>query len=154
MSYIDYMHHALRWAQKAYDMEEVPVGAVLVLEGKVIAEGWNQPITHHDPSAHAEIVALRSAGLQLANYRLPETTLYVTVEPCMMCLGAMTHARVKRLVFGAPEPRAGAVNSNPLLHQATFLNHKIEVVGGVLADECRTLMQSFFKARRKSKKEF
>ena len=139
-----WMQLALEQAQLAAANGEVPVGAVLVKDNQLIASGFNQPISSCDPSAHAEIVVLRAAAKNLSNYRLPDTTLYVTIEPCTMCVGAMIHARIARLVFGAPEPRAGATK---LLDSASF-NHRIEIVGGVLADECRELMQAFFRERR------
>lgn len=127
---------------------EVPVGAVLVKDNELIASGFNQPISSCDPSAHAEIVVLRAAAKKLANYRLSGTTLYVTIEPCTMCVGAMIHARVERLVFGAPEPRAGAVVSTARLLEGPQFNHRITVVGGVLAEQCAAVMQQFFRDRR------
>jgi tRNA(adenine34) deaminase len=127
---------------------EVPVGAVLVLGGRVVAEGWNRPIATHDPTAHAEIIALRAAGPVLENYRLIDTTLYVTLEPCVMCMGAISHARVRRIVYGATDPKRGAAGSILQLTDAEFLNHRIEVTGGVLGDDCADQLRSFFKARR------
>ncbi|MCQ8104367.1 tRNA adenosine(34) deaminase TadA [Methylomonas sp. SURF-2] len=144
----DWMWHALRLAQRAEQQGEVPVGAVLVRDGRSIAEGWNQPIQLHDPSAHAELQALRKAGLALQNYRLVDTTLYVTLEPCVMCMGAIAHARVKRLVFGAYDPKRGAVCHALQLSDAAFLNHKIDWLGGVLQGNCAELLTDFFKARR------
>jgi tRNA(adenine34) deaminase len=144
----DWMWHALRLAQRAEQQGEVPVGAVLVRDERCIAEGWNQPIQMHDPSAHAEMQALRSAGLALQNYRLIDTTLYVTLEPCVMCMGAIAHARVKRLVFGAYDPKRGAVCHALQLSDAPFLNHKIDWLGGVLQANCAELLTDFFKARR------
>lgn len=146
-----WMQQALALAQKAEALGEVPVGAVLVKDNVVIAEGWNQPICSSDPSAHAEMVALRAGGQALQNYRLPGTTLYVTLEPCAMCAGALLHARVGRVVYAAPEPRTGAAGSvmNVLEHEA--FNHRCEVQRGVCADESAELLRRFFKARRKSK---
>lgn len=142
------MRHALRLAQRAEQHGEVPVGAVLVKDDYCIAEGWNQPIQNHDPTAHAEMQVLRHAGRALQNYRLIDTTLYVTLEPCVMCMGAIAHARVKRLVFGAFDPKRGAVCNALQLGDAGFLNHKIEWFGGVLQADCAALMTDFFKARR------
>ncbi len=143
-----WMAMALEQARAAAVVNEVPVGAVLVQGGELLAAGYNQPIIGCDPTAHAEIVALRSAAQRCGNYRLPGTTLYVTIEPCAMCIGAMMHARVERLVFGAPEPRAGAVISALRLLEAEHFNHRIAYSSGVLADECAALMQDFFRARR------
>lgn len=143
-----WMRHAIRLAQRAEQQGEVPVGAVLVKEDKCIAEGWNASISLHDPTAHAEIIALRVAGKTLANYRLVNTTLYVTLEPCVMCMGALSQARVNRLVFGATDPKRGAVCSAITLAEASFLNHTIAWQGGVLANECATLLKDFFRARR------
>lgn len=142
------MRQALQMARAAGDMGEVPVGAVLVYENEIIGKGSNQPIISHDASAHAEICALRHASQIRQNYRLPGSTLYVTIEPCTMCVGAIVHARVDTLVFGAPEPRAGAVVSQQQLLDARFYNHRVAYVEGVLADECAGLIQSFFKSRR------
>jgi len=144
----EWMWHALRLAQRAEQQGEVPVGALLVKEGRCIAEAWNQPIQTHDPSAHAEIVALRKAGQTLQNYRLIDTTLYVTLEPCVMCMGAIAHARVKRLVFGAFDPKRGAVCHALQLSDAPFLNHRLEWTGGVLEQTCSEILIDFFKARR------
>ena len=143
-----YMRRALELARQAQTAGEVPVGAVLVHDDAIIAEGWNQPIRAHDPSAHAEMVTLRAAGQALASYRLLDTTLYVTLEPCPMCAGAMVHARVRRLVFGAPDPRAGAAGSVFNLVQHPALNHRIEFSSGVLGEECASLLREFFLARR------
>jgi len=143
-----WMRHALTLAQRAADAGEVPVGAVLVNEGIAVGEGWNQPIGAHDPSAHAEMVALREAARRVENYRLPETTLYVTLEPCVMCAGAIIHARVQRLVFGAWDPKAGAVSSVYDVVANPRLNHRVEWTGGVLEDECGLLLRDFFRARR------
>lgn len=144
----DWMWHALRLARRAEQQGEVPVGAVLVQDDRCIAEGWNQPIQNNDPTAHAEIVTLRKAGQALDNYRLIDTTLYVTLEPCVMCMGAIAHARVKRLVFGAFDPKRGAVCHALQLSDAPFLNHRIEWTGGVLEQSCSEILVDFFKARR------
>ena len=144
-----WMQQALMLAQKAELQDEVPVGAVIVKDNQLIAEGWNQPIQSNDPSAHAELMAMRNAGQALNNYRLTDTTLYVTLEPCSMCVGAIIHSRVKRLVFGAYDMRTGATGSAIDLIGASFHNHKVEVQGGVLEDDCRQMLQSFFKKRRK-----
>jgi tRNA(Arg) A34 adenosine deaminase TadA len=144
------MRRALEQARKAAALGEVPVGAVLVGEsGELIAEGHNQPIAAHDPSAHAEIVVLRAAAQQLGNYRLPGTTLYVTIEPCVMCVGALVHARVQRLVYGAVEPRTGAIASAHRLFDSGEFNHRPRIDAGILADECARLMTEFFVARRR-----
>ncbi|HWP94492.1 MAG TPA: tRNA adenosine(34) deaminase TadA [Gammaproteobacteria bacterium] len=145
---IDWMRHALALARRAEREGEVPVGAVLVRDGIPVAEGWNQPIAATDPTAHAEIVALRAAALACGNYRLPDTTLYVTLEPCPMCAGALVHARVRRLVFGASDPRAGAASTVFDIVRAEALNHRLEVTGGVLAEECGELLRRFFAAKR------
>lgn len=139
-----FMQQALKLAKHAEAQNEVPVGAVLVLDDTIIAEGWNQPISSIDPTSHAEIIALRKAAQKLNNYRLINTTLYVTLEPCMMCVGAMLHARIKRLVFGADDPKSGAVQ----LLDNKQLNHKIIYQGGILAAECGALLTDFFKQRR------
>ncbi|WP_445367195.1 tRNA adenosine(34) deaminase TadA [Methylomonas sp. BW4-1] len=144
----EWLRHAIRLAQRAESQGEVPVGAVLVYEGRCIAEGWNQPIQSNDPTAHAEMVALRKAGQVLNNYRLIDTTLYVTLEPCVMCMGAIAHARVKRLVFGAYDPKRGAVCHALQLSDAAFLNHRVEWTGGILEADCAELLSDFFKARR------
>lgn len=145
----DWMRHAIRLAQRAEQQGEVPVGALVVYEDRCIAEGWNQPIQAKDPTAHAEIVAIRNAGQILQNYRLIETTLYVTLEPCVMCMGAIAHARVKRLVFGAFDPKRGAVCHALQLSDAPFLNHRVDWQGGVLEQNCSEILTDFFKARRK-----
>ncbi len=142
------MERALALAREAAVAGEVPVGAVLVRDGALVAEGRNRPIADHDPTAHAEIVALRAAGRRLANYRLPGTTLYVTLEPCTMCIGALVHARVQRLVFGAPDPRTGAAGSVIDLARAPFHNHRLAVTGGVLAEASAELLRDFFRRRR------
>ena len=146
-----WMRHAIRLAQRAEEQGEVPVGAVLVLGDKCIAEGWNTPITDNDPTAHAEMMAMRQAGQKLDNYRLLDCTLYVTLEPCVMCMGAIAHARVKRLVFGAIDNKRGAVCSALQLANADFLNHQVEWQGELLAETCGDLLRDFFKARRKGK---
>jgi tRNA(adenine34) deaminase len=143
-----WMHHALALAARGETEDEVPVGAVLVQGDAVIGEGWNQPIGRHDPTAHAEIMALRAAGRKLNNYRLTGSTLYVTLEPCLMCVGAMVHARIARLVFGACDPKGGAVSSLCRGFELPGLNHRVEVTGGVLADECGELLKRFFRTRR------
>jgi tRNA(adenine34) deaminase len=143
-----WMRHALKLARRAQDLREVPVGAVLVRDDELVAEGWNQPVASHDPSAHAEIVVLREAARLLRNYRLNGLTLYVTLEPCVMCAGAIIHARLGRLVYGAPDPRAGAVNSVYDVIANPRLNHAPAWTGGVLADECSAMLQDFFRARR------
>ena len=142
------MSLALDEARKAHEAGEVPVGAIVLLDGEVIGSGFNQPISAHDPTAHAEIVALRAAAARVGNYRLTGATLYVTVEPCLMCVGAMVHARIGLVVFGAAEPKAGAVMSMTRAHELPNLNHRLQVLGGVLETECREVMQGFFKTRR------
>ena len=143
-----WMQHALELAARAESEGEVPVGAVIVRDDSVIAEGWNQPIKGHDPTAHAEIMALRAAGKAESNYRLPGATLYVTLEPCVMCVGAITHARIKRVVYGANDPRAGAAGSAFSLLGSDHFNHSLEIQSGILAEECGNILRNFFKARR------
>lgn len=143
-----WMQHALALAARAEAMGEVPVGAVVVRDGAVLGEGWNRPIADHDPTAHAEIVALRAAARAAGNYRLPGSTLYVTLEPCLMCTGAMVHARVERLVFGAFDAKRGAAGSQFDAFAAPGLNHRVTVTGGVLAEECAAALQAFFRQRR------
>lgn len=143
-----FMRLALEEAARAAQGGEVPVGAVVVRDGEVIGAGFNHPISSHDPTAHAEIVALREASRRIGNYRLTGTTLYVTVEPCLMCVGAMVHARVGTLVFGAAEPKSGAVGSAFRAHDLPGLNHRLETVQGVLEEECRAVIQAFFRERR------
>jgi tRNA(adenine34) deaminase len=143
-----WMRRALKLAQRAQDLGEVPVGALLVRGDELVAEGWNQPVASHDPSAHAEMVVIREAARLTRNYRLTGLTLYVTLEPCVMCAGAIIHARLARLVFGAPDPKAGAVNSVYDLISQPRLNHKPEWTGGVLAEECGAILTNFFRARR------
>ena len=144
-----WMRLAIEQAHQAESLSEVPVGAVLVIDGALIAAAFNAPISGCDPSAHAEIAVLRKAAELRKNYRLPFSTLYVTIEPCTMCMGAMIHSRVQRVVFGAREPRAGAVVSQLQLAGQPFYNHQIEVTEGVLADECGALVSTFFRAKRK-----
>lgn len=143
-----YMRLALEQAQQAWQLGEVPVGAVVVKDGEVIAVGCNQPIGKHDPTAHAEIVALRAAAEKLGNYRLPGCELYVTLEPCVMCSGAMMHARLAKVVYGAADPKTGACGSVLNLFEQEQLNHHTEIEGGVLADECGAMLKNFFAARR------
>jgi tRNA(adenine34) deaminase len=145
-----FMALALDEALKAQAAGEVPVGAVVVLDGTVIGAGFNRPISSNDPTAHAEIVALRAAASRVGNYRLTGATIYVTVEPCLMCVGAMVHARVTTVVYGTPEPKAGAIVSMTSAHELTGLNHRLQAVGGVCEAQCRDLMQSFFRSRRRT----
>ena len=145
-----WMKKACLLAQKAEEQGEVPVGAILVDSGdKCIGEGWNHPISGQDPTAHAEIIALRQAAAKLENYRLPDTTLYVTLEPCPMCAGAIVHARIKRLVFAASDPRTGSAGSVYNLLNSPHLNHQVDVESGVMEHECSTLLKSFFLEKRK-----
>lgn len=148
MTHDEGMRLALAEAARARAIGEVPVGAVVVMDDVVIGAGFNQPIASHDPTAHAEVVALRAAAKAVGNYRLPGATLYVTVEPCLMCVGALVHARVAIVVYGAPEPKSGAIVSMARAHELPGLNHRIEVLGGVLEDDCRAVMQAFFRTRR------
>jgi tRNA(adenine34) deaminase len=148
-----WMRYALNRALQAAHHGEVPVGAVLVKDGELVAEGFNQPIATRDPTAHAEIVALRRGAEALRNYRLPATTLYVTIEPCLMCVGAMVHARIGRLVYGTPEPKAGAIESAMRALEHPNLNHRFDVTAGVLADESREIVQAFFQSRRRAERE-
>jgi len=143
------MEEALRAAQRALDIGEVPVGAVVVCEGRVISRGWNQNLAGSDPTAHAEIVALREAGAIVGNHRLSDCELFATIEPCAMCAGALVHARIKRLVYGADDPKAGAVHSVMQVLNHPQLNHKTEIHGGVLAGRCAELLQEFFRQRRR-----
>jgi tRNA(adenine34) deaminase len=144
----DAMRLALAEAERARDAGEVPVGAVVVFEGGVVGAGFNQPIAAVDPTAHAEVVAMRAAARTLGNYRLTGSRLYVTVEPCLMCVGAMIHARIAHVVFGAPEPKAGALMSACRAHETPGLNHRLQVTGGVLEEECRRMIQGFFEGKR------
>ncbi len=143
-----FMREALVLAEAARGAGEVPVGAVVVMDGEVIGRGFNEPIRSQDPTAHAEIVALRDAARRAGNYRLTGATMYVTVEPCMMCVGALVHARAGTLVFGTTEPKAGAVESTGRFHEHPALNHRLTVVSGVLASECREIVRRFFQDRR------
>jgi len=143
-----WMEEALRSAQRALEAGEVPVGAVLLCESRIVGRGWNRNISDADPTAHAEIVALREAGATVGNHRLSDCDLFVTIEPCAMCAGAMVHARIKRLVYGADDPKAGAVQSVMQVLNHPQLNHKVEVQSGVLAGRCAELLQTFFRNRR------
>jgi len=144
----DFMREALMQAKEAGACEEVPVGAIVVLNGEIVGRGFNQPIGRHDPTAHAEVMALRDAAARLGNYRLPGCELFVTLEPCAMCSGAIMHARIARVVFGARDPKTGVAGSVIDLFGEAKLNHHASVVGGVLAEECGGLLSSFFAARR------
>jgi tRNA(adenine34) deaminase len=144
-----WMERALGFARQSAENGEVPVGAVLISGDKLLAGTGNSPINNNDPTAHAEILALRSGAEKLQNYRLPETTLYVTLEPCIMCMGAIIHSRVKRLVFGATDPKTGAAHSVYQIGQDGILNHKLVVSGGILEDECSKMLKEFFKSRRR-----
>lgn len=143
-----FMREALALARESAEAGEVPVGAVVVQDGQVIGRGRNQPISSHDPTAHAEVLALRDAAARAGNYRLPAATLYVTLEPCLMCVGALMHARVSAVVYGALEPKAGAMESTQRAHEHPALNHRVTVVSGVLAAESRDVLQAFFASRR------
>jgi len=143
-----WMQHALHLAEQAAEQDEVPVGAVVVLNEEAIGEGWNQPISSCDPTAHAEIIALRDAAQRIGNYRLTGATLYVTLEPCLMCAGAMIHARIGRLVFGASDPKRGAVNSTTHAFETQGLNHRVTFTGAVMASACAGRLHDFFRARR------
>lgn len=147
-----WMRQALSLAQRAQEEGEVPVGALLVLDNQVIGEGWNRPIGRHDPTAHAEIMALRQGGAVLQNYRLLNATLYVTLEPCVMCAGAMVHSRIRRLVYGAADEKTGAVGSLVDILRHPGMNHQVEIVSGVLAEECAATLSHFFRMRREQKK--
>ncbi len=144
----DFMQRAFELAKKAEALDEVPVGAIIVYEDRVIGEGWNQPITSNDPTAHAEIMALRDAGEKIGNYRLPNATIYVTLEPCTMCAGAIIHARLSRLVYAVDDPKTGACGSVFNLLQTDELNHKVDIEKGVMEEECQSLIRSFFKEKR------
>jgi tRNA(adenine34) deaminase len=148
-----WMRYALNRARQAAERGEVPVGAVLVKDGVLLAEGCNEPIASNDPTAHAEIVALRRGAEALRNYRLLQTTLYVTIEPCLMCVGALVHASIARLVYASPEPKAGAIESAMRALEHPNLNHRFEVTGGVLAEDSREVMQAFFQGRRRAEKD-
>lgn len=142
-----FMRLALLEAEEADRRGEVPIGALLVQDGQILGRGHNAPITSNDPTAHAEVQALRSAGQWMRNYRMPGSTLYVTLEPCLMCFGALIHARIERVIFGAPDPKVGVTQLQPQLAQARF-NHQLVLQGGLLEDECRDLLQSFFRRKR------
>lgn len=142
------MREALALAAQGAALGEVPVGAVLVRDGQIIGRGFNCPISQHDPSAHAEMVAVRDAAQALQNYRLPGVTLYVTLEPCSMCAGLIVHSRIRRVVYGATEPKAGVVVSRGQFFEQAFLNHRVLVEGGVLAEECGAVLSEFFRQRR------
>jgi tRNA(adenine34) deaminase len=148
----DFMRAALEQALEASRRGEVPVGAIVVMDDGVIGRGFNQPIGSNDPTAHAEVVALRDAGRRCGNYRLTGAILYVTIEPCQMCVGAMVHARIARLVYGTREPKAGAIESTMRAHEHPALNHRIEAIGGVFEEQCRALMQEFFAERRNAER--
>lgn len=145
-----FMREALEQARLGAEQGEVPVGALLVQDGEVIGRGFNCPITTFDPSAHAEMVAIRAAALGVQNYRLPGSTLYVTLEPCSMCAGLIVHSRIARVVYGATEPKAGVAVSRGQFFSQEFLNHRVLIEGGVLAEECGAVLSAFFKARRSS----
>ncbi|AFJ46116.1 tRNA-specific adenosine deaminase [Shimwellia blattae DSM 4481 = NBRC 105725] len=147
-----WMNYALTLARRAWDEGEVPVGAVLVYDNRVIGEGWNRSIGKHDPTAHAEIMALRQGGMVQQNYRLLDTTLYVTLEPCVMCAGAMIHSRIGTLVFGARDAKTGAVGSQMDILNHPGMNHQVQIIEGVLAPQCSALLSDFFRMRRKEKK--
>lgn len=147
-----WMQYALALAQQGEALGEVPVGAVIVRNEEILGEGFNQPISASDPSAHAEIVAIRSAAQRAQNYRLPGSTLYVTLEPCTMCVGALVHARIARLVYGTTEPKAGAVESQVRLLASTYFNHRVVAQGGVLASDCQHQLSDFFQRRREQAK--
>jgi len=148
-----WMEEALRTAQRALNSGEVPVGAIVVHAGKIVGRGWNRNLTDVDPTAHAEILALREAGARVGNHRLGDCELFATIEPCAMCAGAMVHARLKRLVYGADDPKAGAVHSVLQVLNHPQLNHQMEVSRGVLAQRCADLLQSFFRQRREDQKQ-
>ncbi len=143
-----WMRHAFERAKEAARQKEVPVGAVLVSNDEMLGEGFNSPIAHHDPSAHAEMIALRQAANKIQNYRLVNTTLYVTLEPCMMCAGALIHSRIQRLIFAAPDPKTGAIVSQARLLDSAFLNHRIHYSSGLLGVECGELLRDFFRSKR------
>jgi len=145
---LKWMQRALELAQKAEAQDEVPVGAVIVYEDQIIGEGWNQPISSNDPTAHAEITALREAGNNIGNYRLPASTLYVTLEPCAMCAGAIVHARLAKVIYAVDDPKTGACGSVFNMLQTNELNHKVEIEKGILEGECRSIIQTFFKEKR------
>jgi len=144
-----WMQYALKLAERSQKEGEVPVGAVIVKDNALVSEGWNQPIDKHDATAHAEIMAIRAAGENIKNYRLSDTTLYVTLEPCTMCAGAMIHARIRRVVFGAPDSRTGTAGSAIDLFSQAYHNHHVDVEGGVMQEECGHILKDFFRERRK-----
>lgn len=148
-----FMREALELARQGAQLGEVPVGAVLVKDGEIVGRGFNCPISGHDPSAHAEMVAVRDAASRLENYRLVGSTLYVTLEPCSMCAGLIVHSRITRVVYGATEPKAGVVASRGRFFEQEFLNHRVLVKGGVLAQDCSELLSAFFQARRAARKD-
>lgn len=148
-----WMAYAITLAARGETLGEVPVGAVIIQEGKVIGEGFNQPITSNDPTAHAEVIALRQASMQMQNYRLVGATIYVTLEPCTMCVGAFVHARIARLVFGATEPKAGAVVSKSQLLDNDYFNHRVLYSGGLMAQQCQHQLSQFFAFRREQKRQ-
>lgn len=147
-----WMNYARKLAAEAQILGEVPVGAVIVKDGELVGEGFNRPITDNDPTAHAEVMALRDAAEKLNNYRLINCTLYVTLEPCTMCVGALVHARIARLVYGASEPKAGVIQSQAKLHESAYFNHQMQVTGGVAEQECQLQLTGFFKMRRAAHK--
>lgn len=147
-----WMAEALKLAQQAWQEGEIPVGAVLVRDGEIVGQGWNRSIGSHDPSAHAEMMAIRAAGANIGNYRLLDTVLYVTLEPCAMCAGALVHSRISRLVYGASDPKTGACGSVMDIVRHPALNHQIQVDGGVMAESCATMLSDFFRWRRTQKK--
>ncbi len=148
MTHDEFMLQALLEARRGFEAGEVPVGAIVTIDGQIVGRGFNQPILATDPTAHAEIVALRDAARRVGNYRLTGGTIYVTLEPCLMCVGAMVHARIGTLVYGAAEPKTGAIVSTCQAHENPFLNHRFDVVAGVLDESCRAIVQEFFKGRR------
>ncbi len=147
-----FMQAAIEQAKLADQLNEVPVGAVVVLDGEIIGRGFNQPITAHDPTAHAEVMALRDAAKKVENYRLVNADLYVTVEPCTMCSGAIVHSRIRRLIYGTTEPKAGVAQSQDHIFSKAYFNHQVDVTSGVLAQTCTDVIQAFFKRRREEKK--
>ena len=147
----EWMQHAFQLAKRSEAHDEVPVGAIVVHKNKIIGEGWNQSISSHDPTAHAEIIALRDAGDKISNYRLTESTMYVTLEPCVMCAGAIVHARVAKLVYAVEDDKTGACGSVFNITQADKLNHRVKIEKGILEKECQTLIQDFFKEKRLKK---
>lgn len=147
-SHNKFIEQALLNAQKAYKQDEVPIGAIIVKDNKIIGTGYNQSICNNDPTAHAEIMAIRNAAEHLKNYRLTGCTLYCTLEPCMMCAGSIVHARIDTLVYAAPDPKTGVITSKANLLESNFLNHKVKVIPGILAQESANLLQSFFKDKR------